>query len=226
MIILSLPVLIQPQLAGFFLLYQNTTPFTSHIYNNTVTGNSLTGTSGSLYCLYPSGAVVNEGKIYGNTITGNTKTGTGTMYCLYNSPGATSTNDIYSNTISGNSGTGTINGIYQNGGLVTNIYRNQVFNQSSSGATGIVYGMTVAAGPLTTNIYNNFISDLKSPAGDAAADGVRGINITSTTANSAINLDYNTIYLNASSSRSQLQCRWGISYLQCYCNKCFAYDEK
>ncbi|MFZ1369181.1 MAG: hypothetical protein WAR78_02300, partial [Ferruginibacter sp.] len=183
-----------------YLLYQNTSPFTSHIYNNTVTGNSLTGTSGSLYCLYQSGAVVNEGKIYGNTITGNTKTSTGTMYCLYNSPASTSTNDVYSNIISGNSGSGTLNGIYQNAGLVTNIFKNQVFNQSSSGATGIVYGMTVAAGPLTTNIFNNFISDLKSPAGDAAADGVRGINITSTTANSSINVDYNTIYLNATSS--------------------------
>ncbi len=185
---------------SLYLIYQSTSPYTAHIYNNTVTGNSVTSTSGTLYCIYQSGSVVNEGKIYGNTISGNTKTGTGTMYGIYNSPATTSTNDIYNNTISGNSGGGTLQGIYQGAGLVTNIFKNQVFNQSSSGATGVVNGMTVVSGPLTTNIFNNFISDLKSPAGDAVTDGVRGIYITSTTASSSINLDYNTIYLNATSS--------------------------
>lgn len=186
--------------ASVYLLYNTATADKIEIYNNSISNNTLPGT-GSMYCIYNSGAIVTDTKIYGNTVSGNTKTSTGTMYCVYNSPASTCVSNIDSNVVSGNAaGGGTMHGIYFDASATTNVYQNKIYDQTSTGTAGAVYGITVPSGPVTTNIYNNFISDLKTPTADASTDAVRGISISGSTASSAVNLSYNSIYLKATST--------------------------
>jgi hypothetical protein len=51
----------------------------------------------------------------------------------------------------------------------------------------------------TTNLYNNLIGDLRTPAANAA-NPLIGINLNTNTVISSVNISYNTIYLNATSS--------------------------
>jgi parallel beta-helix repeat protein len=188
----------------FYGIYQSTTPFKSHIYGNTVNNNTLTPTtSGIFYGIYQSGSVVNESKMYNNTVSDNTKnTGTtGSFYCIYNSPAATAAGEIYGNVVSNNSSTGTtgtLYGINQTTGSTTNIYKNNITGLTINSAGGVVYGISITGGT-TNNVYNNFISDLNAPSTSATADAIRGISVNYTTANSSINLSYNSIYLSANS---------------------------
>ncbi|MBN8568002.1 MAG: T9SS type A sorting domain-containing protein [Ignavibacteria bacterium] len=182
-----------------YLIYTTTSPGKCNIYGNTVTNNTHTGT-GTMYCLYESGTVVDSVKIYNNTITNNTKTSTGTLYCMYNSPTTTTNSEVYGNLVHSNSaGGGTLYGYYSDGSLIQNVYKNKIYNQTSTGAAGVSYGMHVATGPLTTNIYNNLIGDLKAPSTTSTTDAVRGLSFASVTALSTYNISFNTIYLNATS---------------------------
>lgn len=177
---------------------------TVNIYNNTVE-NCLqpVSTSNTVWLIYNLASAYNI-NIYGNTVKNNTKTaGTGTMYCIYNSPTTAPMNvRIYANEIYNNSSAGTIHGIFADDGTSISIYENDIYNlRSTSTSTTLLAtaGITIASGPINSYIYNNFISDLRAFS-SAYGIGVRGINITSTTANSNIGLYYNTIYLNASGS--------------------------
>jgi hypothetical protein len=188
-----------------YLLYQNASAYKAYIYNNNVVNNTHSPTTtGAMYCLYQSGAVVNESKVYNNTVSNNQKaTGTtGSVYLIYHSPATTASGEIYGNIVSGNSSTNTTSGIlygiYQGAGTTTNIYKNKVFDLTSNSTGGSVYGLAITAGT-TNNVYNNFVSDLKAP-GVNSADAIRAISVTGTAANTAINVSYNTVYLNASSS--------------------------
>ena len=186
-------------------IYQLGSADTVHIFGNTVSNNTLTNTTtGVFYGIYQAGSVVREGKIYNNTVTGNTRTSgtTGAFYCMYNTSSSTAITEIFGNTISNNSATGTTGtmyGINQTTGGVNNIYKNMVEGLTFNSTTGPVYGISITGGT-TNNVYNNFISNLNVPTASATADGVRGINVNYTTANTSINLSYNTIYLNANSS--------------------------
>ena len=177
---------------------------TVNIYNNTVE-NCLqpVSTSNTVWLIYNLASAYNI-NIYGNTVRNNTKTaGTGTMYCIYNSPTTAPMNvRIYANEIYNNSSAGTIHGIFADDGTSISIYENDIYNlrSTSTSTTSLATaGITIASGPIDSYIFNNFISDLRAFS-SAYGIGVRGINITSTTANSNIGLYYNTVYLNASGS--------------------------
>jgi hypothetical protein len=109
---------------------------------------------------------------------------------------------LHHNTISNFTGNGIIAGVYiATGCNPGNIYKNEIFNLSSSSTStsaGIVCGIIIGAGT-NVYVYNNFISGLKTPAG-ASSDAIRGISVTSAQSNSTIGLYYNTIYLDAASS--------------------------
>lgn len=112
--------------------------------------------------------------------------------------------NIYKNTIYGlsNTGAAAINGITITGGTQKNVHDNKIYNLQAGILGGTVYGI-VASGTtgavVQANIYNNLIGDLRAPLA-SAADPVRGISLTSTRANSTLNIYYNTIYLSATSS--------------------------
>jgi hypothetical protein len=89
-----------------------------------------------------------------------------------------------------------MNGIHVTDGVNNYIYGNKIYdNRTTSSSGSVTSGILIPSGPVNTYIYNNFISDLKAP-NSSDVNAVRGINITSTTANTNIGLYYNTIFLN------------------------------
>jgi hypothetical protein len=100
-----------------------------------------------------------------------------------------------------NAQTGLLTGIYHGQGSNVNIYKNEIYDLSStstSSAAGLVNGIMIGGGT-NVYVYNNFISELKTPSA-SNTDAIRGIAVTSAQVNSAIGIYYNTVYLNASSS--------------------------
>lgn len=212
----------------FYGVYLNSgttqTANSNNIYNNTIGG---TGTSGTIYGIRSvTGTVVhNLNTIYNNKIT--KATGTGAIYGIYNlasptnenynnnviyglsSAGASQVSGIYTNTaagvrtVSGNtiytlsSAGGTVYGIYQ-AASSPSIFKNKIYDMSSSNATGQAHGIYMSSGT-TVAIYNNLIGDLRTPAGTQTAPipSLTGIYLSTGT---TMNVYFNTVYLNATSS--------------------------
>ncbi|MGB3949321.1 MAG: T9SS type A sorting domain-containing protein [Bacteroidia bacterium] len=93
---------------------------------------------------------------------------------------------------------GTITGISLTGGTNQNVYKNKIYYLVNTNASGAVDGLLVDAGK-TVNVYNNLIGSLSTTA-STFTDAVRGISVTSLTTTSNVNVYYNTVYLNATSS--------------------------
>ena len=177
---------------------------TSSTHTANVNGNTIsnittgTGTFTGIAFSYNSGSInnntisgVNAGGIVSCIVAGNSST-TGTQNI--------SNNLIYGNSTSGN--TSTILGIQSNayGAVsVSNVYKNKIYDLNGTGTGTFVYGISVTNG-INTNIYNNLIGDLKVTIASNTADAIRGISITASNASSGINVYYNSIYLNATSS--------------------------
>ena len=166
--------------------------------NNTV--NTVSGTTNTSYGLFFNyGAAGSE--ISGNTVY-DINTG-GVVYGI--NVGGTSSLGLsaFNNQVYNLSSTGASNvsGFYIQGGSPSSFYNNKIYSLTSNNAGGSVNGIWIAGGT-AVNVYNNLISDLKAPIGTSAtnADLIRGISITSTTTSSNINVYYNSIYLNATST--------------------------
>jgi hypothetical protein len=103
---------------------------------------------------------------------------------------------------------GTLNGIIISGGTTVSAYRNKIYDLSSNStainAGGISAFMVFNKAGSTTNIYNNIIGDLRTPLTNNT-DAFRGMTITTTTI-SNINVYFNTIYLNSTSSGANFGC--------------------
>lgn len=174
--------------------------------NNTVDGLSClkpTGTS-ALYGIYNISSPVNE-TFDGNIVRNITHNGTGTTYGLYAFT-TSGTRTVSNNLIHTVTGAGlTIAGMNM-ASSSPNVFKNKIYNISSTSTgaptvSGLIQGSLGTAG--VANIYNNYIGDITAPnatTATAAAPSVRGINVTTTTANSTINLSFNTVYLGASST--------------------------
>ncbi len=110
---------------------------------------------------------------------------------------------VYNNVVRGITTTNTGSSLYIYGILSTfgspcNIYQNRVYNLEANNSNATVYGIFAgsAFGNITHNIYNNFVSDLRTPITNASIN-LAGIAILfGTTAN----VFYNTVYLNAVST--------------------------
>ncbi|MDP2423181.1 MAG: hypothetical protein Q8M23_02435, partial [Bacteroidales bacterium] len=171
--------------------------------NNAIRNNNINTISSSGAITGITTAAGND-NIFSNTIhtlvsTGATTNVTGIAIT------AGTTKNIYLNEIynlqANNITTGSVNGIAIETSTTNNVYRNRIYDLSSSSpgiTTGTVSGILVASGT-THNIYNNRIANLSTSAANVA-NPLRGINVTSTTANSTINVYYNSIFLNATSS--------------------------
>jgi len=175
--------------SSLYGIYSNTATGQNRVLaNNTVSG--FTGGSGTTYTITGLSGTTNQ--VYGNTIYNIS--GGGTIYGLYFS-GTTPT--AYNNTIYNISSTGasTIYGLYNAGSGTTNCYKNRIYNLSGNNASTTIYGMYISTGTANYN-YNNFISDLRATAANAAIP-VAGIYVSGGT---SVGLYYNSIYLNATSS--------------------------
>ena len=90
-----------------------------------------------------------------------------------------------------------VTGIAVTAGTTVGVSRNKIYDLSGSNAASTLNGVLVSGGT-TVNVFNNLIGDLRAPNA-SAANPLNGINLTSTAANSTLNVSYNTVMLNASS---------------------------
>jgi hypothetical protein len=173
----------------FYALHSNSASSQSIVCNNNTVSN-ITASTGAVYTIYMLLATTNQ--VYNNTVYNISSAST--IYGVYFS-GTNAT--AYNNTIYNLSSTGaaTIYGLYNGASGTTNCYRNRIYNLSGNNASTTIYGMYITSGTANYN-YNNYISDLRATAANAAIP-IAGIYVSGGT---SVGLYYNTIYLNASSS--------------------------
>jgi len=184
--------------AAFYGVYQATsTTQIENVNNNTI--SNVTAGTGTLIGIHQNYGAVGS-TVNGNTVSNITGTGTVTGIQVGNSTASLGLT-VSANNINGLSSTGasTVSGLIHSTGANTSIFKNKIYNLQSNNAAGVTNGLTIAAGTIV-NVYNNIIGDLRAIASSSATDAVRGINITSTTATSTLNVYYNTVVLNAASS--------------------------
>ncbi len=179
------------------------------VYNNTVSNitNTLgTGTfTGILVNTMGPGITSTPSIIYDNTVSGISTVGTINGFSLGSTSSLASRYQAYNNTINTLTSSGassTVNGVnLASSGAGADFFKHNIYNIKATGATAFANGILIPSGGINTNVYNNFISDIKTPnnSNTTITDGVRGISITSISANTNINLYYNTIYLDATS---------------------------
>ncbi len=187
--------------SGFFGIFQATAVTQVELVNNNTISNVTGGTTISYGIYHGYGAAGSQAK--GNTVSNISSTGPVTgMYLGYLTAGVNlegSGNNI--NTLS-TTGAAAVIGINTQYGTLMNVFKNKIYNLLANNAGGTVNGIAVLGGTngSTTNIYNNLIGDLRAPVTSSTADAIRGINITSVSTTSPINVYYNTVYIGAAST--------------------------
>lgn len=166
---------------------------TNNTFNNWTANTTPTGTI--------TGLTVNFGGlnnvISGNSMSGYTGGSTITGLALGGSNQATS---AFQNTIStyASSGSAVVSGITSAVPTTANIFRNKLYDLGGTNAGTTVNGILITGGT-TANVYNNLIGNLTASAA-SGTDVIRGISSTSTTTTSNLNVSFNTVYINATSS--------------------------
>jgi hypothetical protein len=184
---------ITKSVSGTLYAIQGATAIVS-VHDNNVHHLTMSAGANAMYGFYDLSSPVNE-SYYNNTFNNFTNIGTGGVFGIYTNTAA-GTRNVYLNSIySFNAaGGGPVYGIY-GAASSPNIYKNNIYNLSSGATGGLVYGIYNVSGT-TANIYNNYVSDLKTPAA-TGTDVIRGIYISGGT---TANVFYNTVFLNATSS--------------------------
>ena len=155
-----------------------------------ITGSANGQTSEAIY----------NNNIYDLNITGTSTSTSNIVYGIYTDILSTAGRSWYNNSvhnlsIGGATASGTIYGLRIEESSTSNIYKNQVYNLSAANAAAIVYGIYSGTG-IQDYLYNNFVSDLKTPA----AIGLNAVNGLAIVSGTSVGAYYNTVYLNASSS--------------------------
>jgi hypothetical protein len=193
---------------SFYGIYNSeggTSPYPKKtVTSNTITNININGT-GTFYGVYvPDLGDGNQGSgsaVYNNLV--DNITWGGSMYGLYtSSPSSPSyAASIYSNTVTNlfsNGGTSTVYGSYvgsSSTGAGVNFYKNKISDITANGATGTTHGI-YAVTTATSNIYNNLVGNLYAP-NSTGANRVNGVYVSSGT---NVNLSYNTVLVNATST--------------------------
>ncbi|MDQ6692895.1 MAG: hypothetical protein M3014_00510 [Chloroflexota bacterium] len=154
--------------------YNLSSPAVENLTNNNINNLSISGSSTS------PGSI-----IYG-------------MYTLTPSTDALTYSGNNLNTLTFNNtstGAAAINGLRNVSGGTVTYSKNKIYNLTANGASSTAFGIYIGGGT-TVTASNNLIGDIKTPSANAAIS-LAAINITGGT---TVNLYYNTIYLNASSS--------------------------
>lgn len=191
--------------AGTFnMIYASASAVAMNVYNNQLFNNSSSASSGGMYGYYNFAFGLLE-NIYNNTIYNNTG-GSGDVVMLHVRSGSGPTNkEVYGNTIYNITGNTATNfaGIWLDYGTTSNIYNNNIYNLTNNNATGLglggVFGIYVGSNVnLLTNVYNNYISELKTPvmSNVTAATGI----FLNSPAGAVCNVYHNSVYLNGTST--------------------------
>jgi hypothetical protein len=170
--------------------------------NKSVSNNTISNINAGSSAVQAISVTLDTGTtaVSGNTVSGFTVAGGTITGIVCGSGSGASTLNCSQNTVQGlSSAGGSVVGMSVVGATVSstrNIFKNKVYNDQST--TGSNYGIQVLSAT-TVNLYNNLIGDLRVPQGNTD-DLIRGISANSTTANSNVNVSYNTVFLNASSN--------------------------
>ncbi len=172
---------------------------TTECAGNSVTNFTTTCTTGALYGMYIY--TQNDKNVFNNTLNTFSNAGTGAvygMYLYYNSNIA----NIYQNSITNIS---SVNGTVVTGLLqqssnccyTINVYNNKIggISTSSASAAAKVEGLNIQGSGTTLNLYYNIIGDLSATSATNATLSLVGIDLSSMTAATAINLYYNSVYI-------------------------------
>jgi hypothetical protein len=188
--------------------FNNTDGLSTGTSAKTITGNTFnnwTGGTGVILVMNFSYFHTGTSNISSNTLSNITGQTTITGISLNSSANSATALNVYSNTIYNLNSTGTggsVTGLAtSNTSPAINIYKNKISDLSTTATASLVAGLTISGSGTNLNVYNNLIGNLTASSGNnSTTDVVRGINITSASATSSINLFYNTIYLAGTSA--------------------------
>jgi len=183
---------------------QVTSP-TSTVDSNTVTGLNINKSASTadlvgIYCKTPSSSneTITNNTVYGLSHAGPGSVSIGLSGIYYDTGPGTRTcsgNLVYN--MSG--ATQTVSGI----GLrfsTTNFFNNKIYDISSTNTAPTVSGLLIGVLNGPSKVYNNLIGDIKAPnAVSTSNPSVRGISMSGSSTNYNLNLNFNTVYLNATS---------------------------
>lgn len=163
------------------------------LHDNQVHDVTVASGTGIIYGMYNYYYPNNE-TYYNNQIYNFYHNGSGQVYGMmfYTTNG---TRLCYSNSVHTlSSGGGLVYGMYH-GSSSPQIYKNSIYDLTSNTTAGQVMGMYLYSGT-NLSVYNNCISDLKTPA-STLTNAISALYIATATPDY---IAYNTIYLNASST--------------------------
>ncbi|HJY62633.1 MAG TPA: T9SS type A sorting domain-containing protein [Ignavibacteria bacterium] len=178
---------------------ENSTTSNITINENTIDSLQLNG-FGITYGI--NNSIAGTLTVTNNNISRLINSHTGQVYGIYQNPGNTCTINCNNNTLNGfRNDSNSVFGIYNTSGIIINIFRNNLYDFLSTGAAGNFYGIGTGSGTIgaTTNIYNNYISDLNAPS--SSVNFSAGLYLYGTTANTHKYYN-NTLFLNQGSSAS------------------------
>jgi hypothetical protein len=181
----------------------SSSPYPKKIISNNVVSNIAINSSGIFYAYYfdklGDAAGTNSSEVLGNSVSGISCAGS--IYGLYLASAASPSYavkilenkflNVFTNGLSSS-----IYGAYiSNAGAGVNFYKNKLSDALATGTAAITHGVYVTSVQSTT-LSNNLIGHLNTP-NSFANNALNGIYINS---GSRVNLFYNTVYLNATSS--------------------------
>lgn len=175
-------------------------PFSSPGPRKTVTNNTfrnITTGTGNITVL---NVAYSDNTYASNNVSGNMITGLITAGDITGITSASGNQNFFNNTIDSvlSSGVAVVTGIAITGGNAQNVFKNKLYSLANTSVSGAVDGILID-GAVTVNVSNNIIGDLRTTA-SAFTDAIRGISVASVTSNSTVNVYYNTVYINASST--------------------------
>jgi hypothetical protein len=185
---------------SFYAIYSVSSPANENITNNSINNLSSTSTAAqSIGGINNSTSNSGTKNFQNNTISSISlsSSGLGTIYGIYKPYGGTLDN-ISDNNINSITGGTKIYGLYVTAGTVNNLYKNKIYNLSSSVANPTVNAIYSTGS--NNNIYNNLIGGISTPAANAA-NPIIGINISGGT---TVNVYFNTISISGLSSTGAL----------------------
>jgi hypothetical protein len=167
----------------------------------TVTNNTFSNIVGGSSAVTILNVSFSDNSFASNNVSGNIISNVTAAAAITGITSSAQNQNFFNNTISGLSSTGAaaVTAISITGGTTQNVYKNKIYSIEANNASGTVNGILISGGT-TVSVYNNLIGDLRAPVTSSTTDAIRGINITSTTTSSNINVYYNSVYISASSS--------------------------